>query len=97
MYTILVLYAFSTFTTANKGMCCPFKLARILASYGFSPFKDPLRSISSSFGLMRLSAEIQVSFILKCKAFKMALHLFDSPGNGNLRQEKQNTLSNERK
>lgn len=55
-----------------------------LSQHAFQPLtnfrllKDPLRSISSSFGLMCLSAEIQVSFILKCKAFKMALHLFDS-------------------
>ena len=39
VYTILVLYAFSTLTIANKGVCCPFKLARILASHEFSPFK----------------------------------------------------------
>ena len=73
-----------------------------LSQHAFQPLtnfrllKDSLRSISSSFGLMCLSAEIQVSFILKCKAFKMALHLFDSSGKV-IFYNKHKTLSKERK
>lgn len=73
-----------------------------LSQHAFQPLtnfrllKDSLKSISSSFGLMCLSAEIQVSFILKCKAFKMALHLFDSSGKV-IFYNKHKTLSKERK